>query len=121
MTQDTTFWPLEIHLDREARVLEIAYDDGRRDRLEAELLRVESPSAEVQGHGEGKTTVSGKRWVGIRDVEAVGNYAIRIHFDDGHDSGIYSWRYLRYLANEGPRLLDEYLAALAEQDGSRDF
>ena len=73
--ESTNFWPLELHLDREARELEIAWDDGRRDRLAAELLRVESPSAEVQGHGEGKTIVAGKRWVGILNVEAVGNYA----------------------------------------------
>ena len=121
MNEETTFWPREIHLRREDRVLEIAYDDGRRDRLAAELLRVESPSAEVQGHGEGKTLVGGKRWVGINSVEAVGNYAIRILFDDGHDTGIYSWRYLRFLADEGARLLDEYLVALEARGLGRDI
>ena len=121
MSEDAGFWPLEIRLHREERVLEIAYDDGRRDRLEAELLRVESPSAEVQGHGEGKTVVAGKRWVAITQVEQVGNYAIRILFDDGHDTGIYSWRYLRYLGENGERLLSAYVAAVDAKGLNRDF
>ena len=77
-------WPEEVRLKREARLLEIRFDDGSAFSLPAELLRVESPSAEVQGHGEGKTLVAGKRWVGIREIQPVGNYAIRIVFDDEH-------------------------------------
>ena len=77
------------------------FDDGARFTLPAELLRVESPSAEVQGHGPGqKTIVAGRRHVGIMDLEPVGNYAVRIKFDDLHDTGIYSWHYLYELGRE---------------------
>ena len=93
--------PTEIRLRRAERVLEVAFADGARYALPAEYLRVKSPSAEVQGHGPGqKTVVSGRRKVGIMRVEPVGHYAIRIVFDDLHDSGIYSWDYLRRLGRE---------------------
>ena len=83
--------PTEIRLKREEKALEIDFEDGKSFRLPAELLRVESPSAEVQGHGPSqKTLVAGRRHVGIMAVEPVGNYAIRIKFDDMHDTGIYS-------------------------------
>jgi DUF971 family protein len=90
--------PTEIRLLRAEKRLEIDFDDGARFSLPAEYLRVESPSAEVQGHGPGeRKTVAGRRHVGILGVEPVGHYAVRIVFDDGHDSGLYSWDYLAEL------------------------
>ena len=92
-------WPTDIVAMDKGRVLEVAFDDGRTVRLTAEKLRVESPSAEVRGHFPGeKKTVTGKENVAIVGIEPVGNYAIRILFDDGHDTGLYSWDYLRELA-----------------------
>jgi DUF971 family protein len=91
----TTRWPLELRLKKAEKLLEVVFDDGSRFRLPAEYLRVESPSAEVQGHGPGqKTLVAGRAHVGIIGLEPVGNYAVRITFDDLHDTGIYSWSYL---------------------------
>jgi len=114
-------WPLEIRLKQAEKVLEIDFDDGGRFAIPAELLRVESPSAEVQGHGPSqKTTVAGRRHVGILRLEPVGNYALRIDFDDGHDTGIFTWSYLRHLGTEKDRLIREYLAALAAKGLSRD-
>jgi DUF971 family protein len=92
-------WPTEITAMGKGRILEVAFDDGRTIRLTAEKLRVESPSAEVQGHSpKEKRTVTGKENVAIVAIEPVGNYAIKIVFDDGHDTGLYSWDYLRKLA-----------------------
>ena len=89
-------WPLEIRLRRVEKALEIDFDDEATFRYPAELLRVESPSAEVQGHSPAqKVTLPGKRNVGISDLEQVGNYAVRIIFDDGHSTGIYSYEHLR--------------------------
>src|ERR671938_2013414 len=106
--------PTEIRLKRAERVLEVAFDDGRRFALPAEYLRVESPSAEVQGHGPGqKVIVAGRREVGIMRLEPVGHYAIRIVFDDLHDSGIYSWDYLYRLGREQAERWGEYERALA--------
>ena len=116
-----TPWPVEIRLKRDERLLEIDYDDGRRFALPAELLRVESPSAEVQGHGEGKSLVAGKRWVGIKEVQPVGNYAVRLLFDDGHDSGIYSWRYLRGLGENQAAIWADYLERLAAEGRDREL
>lgn len=114
-------WPVEIRVKRAERRLEIDFDDGQSFAVPAELLRVESPSAEVQGHGPGgKTLVPGKRSVGIAAVEAVGNYAIRIRFDDGHDTGIFSWTYLRELGERREEIWNAYLAALAARGLSRD-
>jgi len=114
-------WPLEIRLKQAEKVLEIDFDDGGRFAIPAELLRVESPSAEVQGHGPSqKTIVAGRRHVGILRLEPVGNYAIRIDFDDGHDTGIFTWSYLRHLGAEQDRLIRDYLAALAAKGLSRD-
>jgi DUF971 family protein len=106
--------PTEIRLDRAARVLRVTYDDGAAFALPAEYLRVESPSAEVQGHGPGqKTIVPGKKDVGIRAVEPVGHYAVRLVFDDSHDTGIYSWDYLRELGVEQEKRWSLYLNELA--------
>lgn len=109
-------WPVELRLSRDGRILTLAWADGARHDIAAELLRVESPSAEVQGHApDQKTLVSGKRDVAIRDVQEVGSYAVRLVFDDGHDTGIYSWGALRRFGEEGARLLADYERALAER------
>lgn len=114
-------WPVEIRLKREEKALEVDFDDGRSFRLPAELLRVESPSAEVQGHGAGqKTLVAGRRHVGILALEPVGNYAVRIKFDDLHDTGIYSWAYLHELGLRQETLWRAYLDGLAAQGLSRE-
>jgi len=117
----TRHWPVEIRVKSAERRLEVDFDDGKTFTLPAELLRVESPSAEVQGHGPGgKTLVPGKRDVGIAGVDAVGNYAIRIRFDDGHDTGIFSWTYLRELGERQDEIWNAYLAALSARGLSRD-
>ncbi len=88
-------WPLELRLNSAKNVLTVAFDTGESFALPAEYLRVESPSAEVQGHGTGqKQIVKGKERIAIARLEPVGNYAVRIVFDDGHDTGLYSWDYL---------------------------
>ncbi len=111
----------EIRLDRAAHALEVAFDDGTRFRLPAEYLRVESPSAEVQGHGPGqKTLVAERRHVGIMSIEPVGNYAVRLVFDDLHDTGIYTWEYLHQLGREQDSRWQAYLAALAARGLSRE-
>ena len=113
--------PVEIHLRKAERVLDVTFDDGARFSLPAEYLRVESPSAEVQGHTPSqRQTVSGRRQVGIAGVEPVGNYAVRLIFDDGHDTGIYSWEILHRLGREQPRLWAAYLDALASRGLSRE-
>ncbi len=117
----TEHWPTELRLKQAEKVLEIAFDDGKRFRLPAEYLRVESPSAEVQGHGPGqKQLVHGRARVGMIGVEAVGNYAVRITFDDLHDTGIYSWRYLYQLGEEQERRWADYLGALAKAGLARE-
>ena len=114
--------PTEIRLNRAERRLEITFDDGGTFRLPAEYLRVESPSAEVQGHGPGqKTLVHGKRAVEITAVEPVGHYAVRLIFDDRHDTGIYTWDTLHRLGREYEGRWAEYEAALASQGLSRDL
>ena len=113
--------PTEIRLKRAEKALDIAFDDGSRFVLPAEYLRVESPSAEVQGHGPGqKVTVAGRRHVGILRVEPVGNYAVRIVFDDLHDTGIYGWDHLHRLGVEQEARWAAYLAELAAKGLSRD-
>ena len=93
--------PTEIRLNRADKTLDVTFDDGARFALPAELLRVESPSAEVQGHNpDQKQIVAGRRHVGIIAIEVVGNYAVRLTFDDLHDTGIYSWEYLYKLGSE---------------------
>lgn len=108
------------YLSAEKR-LEVDFDDGASFSYPAELLRVESPSAEVQGHGPGqKQVVAGRRHVGIMEVEPVGNYAVRIKFDDLHDTGIYSWSYLYKLGRDQQEIWAAYLAALESRGLSRD-
>jgi DUF971 family protein len=111
----------DIRLDKATQVLEVAFDDGARFRMPAEYLRVESPSAEVQGHGPGqKQVVGGKRPVAIIGIEPVGNYAVRLLFDDRHDTGIYSWDYLHELGREQDQRWQDYLNALDSKGLRRD-
>ena len=117
----TARWPVELRLKRAQKLLEIAFDDGSRFSLPAEYLRVESPSAEVKGHGPGqKTLVHGRAHVGMIGLDPVGNYAVRITFDDLHDTGIYSWSYLHQLGVEHERRWREYLDALSANGLSRE-
>ena len=123
MSEDfiTRNWPVEIRVRTAEKRLEIDFDSGESFSIPAELLRVESPSAEVQGHGSGqKATVAGQRHVAIVAVEPVGNYAVRIRFDDGHSTGIYSWRYLYDLGRRKETIWNDYLGRLAERGLSRD-
>ena len=114
-------WPAELRLFKEEGRLEIDFSDGRSCSLSAEYLRVESPSAEVQGHGPGqKKIVSGRRHVKIAAVEPVGHYAVRLVFDDKHDTGIYSWAYLRDLGDTHAERWAAYQAALLDRGLSRD-
>ncbi len=104
----------EIRVRRATRSLDVSFDDGHAVSLPAEYLRVESPSAEVQGHGpDQKVLVSGKEGVSIASVEPIGNYAVRIRFSDGHDTGIFTWAYLHELSAEYPVRWATYLQALA--------
>jgi len=112
--------PTEIRLKRAERCLEIRFDDKATFRLPAELLRVESPSAEVQGHSPAqRQLVAGAAGVGIARLEPVGNYAIRIVFDDGHDTGLYTWSYLYELGRDQDGRWRRYLAAMEEAGLSR--
>lgn len=102
-------WPTELEFRQSDRTLSIAYDDGARFAIPFELLRVESPSAEVQGHGpHQKKLVAGKTRVQVVEAEPVGRYAVRLAFDDGHASGIYSWDYLRELGENADALMAAY-------------
>ncbi|MBL6602398.1 MAG: DUF971 domain-containing protein [Candidatus Puniceispirillum sp.] len=116
-----TVWPEEIRLSKAKDSLFVKFDNGYETTLTAELLRVESPSAEVQGHGSGqKTTPAGKANVTIAAIEPVGNYAIRISFSDGHDTGLFSWDILHDYGQRQQQLIDDYLARLAAADQRRD-
>ena len=113
-------WPTELKVDKDKRVLTVTFDDGRSFALPAELLRVLSPSAEVQGHSpEQRVTVGGKKNVGIVRLEPVGNYAVRIVFDDGHDTGLFVWEYLRELGENREARWQDYLADLAAKKLTR--
>ena len=117
----TVAWPVEIRLMRDRRALQVLFDDGKIFNLSAELLRVTSPSAEVQGHSEAeRKTVGGKRNVTILSVDSVGNYAVRIGFDDMHSTGIYSWAFLRDLGLNAGRRFQEYLDDLQAKGLDRD-
>jgi DUF971 family protein len=117
----TAAWPVEIRLPKDRRTLRVAFDDGRTFDLSAELLRVTSPSAEVQGHSEAeRKTVGGKRNVAILSVDPVGNYAVRLGFDDMHSTGIYSWAFLRDLGENAERRFQDYLDDLQARGLDRD-
>jgi DUF971 family protein len=117
----TTAWPVEIRLVKDRRALNVTFDDGNSFSLSAELLRVTSPSAEVQGHSEAqRKTVGGKRNVTILSVDPVGNYAVRIGFDDMHSTGIYSWAFLRDLGLNAERRFQDYLDDLSAKGLDRD-
>ena len=114
-------WPTELRLGKDRRTLVVAYDDGAQFELTAEMLRVMSPSAEVQGHSESeRKTVGGKRNVSIIKVDTVGNYAVRIGFDDMHDSGIYSWAFLREMGENAEEKFASYLTDLSAKGLDRD-
>jgi DUF971 family protein len=113
-------WPTELRVDHPRSMLTVTFDTGERFMLPAEYLRIESPSAEVQGHSAAqKQVVPGKRHVKIESLEPVGNYATRIRFDDGHDTGLYSWDYLHQLGREQTAKWDAYLSVLRARKLSR--
>ncbi len=115
-----TVWPRELKLDKDKRTLTVSFDDGASYDLPAEVLRVLSPSAEVQGHSpEQRVTVPGKKNVRIARIEPVGNYAVRIVFDDGHDTGLYVWDYLRDLGENQETRFQSYLEELAARGLAR--
>ena len=121
MTAAERPWPEEIKVDKAAHTLKVLFSDGKSFVLPAELLRVESPSAEVQGHSPSqKQLVSGRMHVGIIGVEPVGNYAVKLVFDDLHDTGIYTWDYLYALGEQQDAVWADYLADLAAAGLSRD-
>ena len=116
----TDVWPEEIRLAKSKSLLDVRFDNGKSFSLSAELLRVESPSAEVQGHGPGqKTTPVGKRDILISSIEPVGNYAIRIGFSDGHNTGIFSWNTLYEYGLRQDELMAEYLSRLKNDSTTR--
>ncbi len=118
---ETEHWPTEVRYRSETKRVEIEFDNGVAFSYPAELLRVESPSAEVQGHGPGdKIILPGRRHVGIMAIEPVGHYAIRIKFDDLHDTGIFSWQYLYNLGENQAEIWQTYLAALESRGLSRE-
>ena len=114
-------WPTELRLHKDRKTLTVSFDGGERYDFSAEYLRVLSPSAEVQGHSaEERKTVSGKRDVGIMEVLQVGNYAVRLVFDDMHSTGIYGWEFLRDLGRNHARNWQDYLDELAAKNLTRD-
>ncbi len=118
---DASAWPVEIRLAKNRNVLHVAFDDGKAFDLSAELLRVTSPSAEVQGHSEAqRKTVGGKRNVAILSVDPVGNYAVRLGFDDMHSTGIYSWAFLRDLGLNADERFRNYIDDLSAKGLDRD-
>jgi DUF971 family protein len=121
MAAETRPWPTEVRLSKDRRSLKVAFEGGTSFTLPAEYLRVESPSAEVQGHGpDERKTVPGKRNVEIIEVLPVGHYAVRLVFDDMHSTGIYAWDYLRELGREQETRFQKYLDDLAAKGLSRE-
>lgn len=115
-------WPTELRQAKDGRSLHITFDDGSSFNLAAEYLRVESPSAEVKGHGPGQEQlVTGKRHVAIERLEPIGTYAVRIHFNDRHSTGLYTWSYLAKLGRERDEIWNQYLEKLTAAGASRDF
>ena len=118
---ENTAWPTELRLAKDRKVLTVAFDGGDSFALPAEYLRVKSPSAEVQGHSpDERKTVPGKRNVMILEVNPVGNYAVRLVFDDMHSTGIFSWDYLTELGRNQPQYWQDYLDELAAKGMTRD-
>jgi DUF971 family protein len=114
-------WPVEIRLAKDRRALNVVFDDGASFELSAELLRVVSPSAEVQGHSESeRKTIGGKRNVSILSVDPVGNYAVRLWFDDMHSTGIFSWAFLHEIGRDAGGRFESYLDDLAAKGLDRD-
>lgn len=114
-------WPTELRVSKDRQRLLVTFNDGASFDLSAEMLRVLSPSAEVQGHSPAqRVTVPGKRNVAIISLTPTGNYAVRIGFDDFHDTGIYTWSYLRELGERGEAMFAEYERELAEKGMDRD-
>lgn len=114
-------WPTEIRLRKDRRALLVRFDDGKDYDLGAELLRVLSPSAEVQGHSpEQRQTVPGKANVSVTAIDPVGNYAVRLTFSDGHNTGLFSWTYLRHLGENREGLWGGYLADLKAKGLARE-
>jgi len=112
--------PTDIKLHQKSRILEITFDDGYECNLTCEYLRISSPSAEVQGHGPGQEVLQvGKQNVGINQLEPSGNYALKVHFDDGHDSGLFTWDYLYALGQHYEKNWQAYLAKLEAAGKSR--
>lgn len=111
--------PTDIKLKKASRTLMLSYADGHSYALSAEYLRVHSPSAEVRGHGN-PVLQTGKKHVGFKGIEQVGNYAVKLDFDDGHETGLYSWEYLYELATQQDRMWQAYLDQLAKAGASRD-
>lgn len=121
MSDDTHAWPSELRLHKDRKMLTVAFEGGETYDLPAEYLRVKSPSAEVQGHSaEERKTVPGKHDVGIIEVLPVGNYAVRLVFDDLHSTGIFGWDYLRELGRNHQKYWQDYLDELATKNLSRD-
>ncbi|WP_421956359.1 gamma-butyrobetaine hydroxylase-like domain-containing protein [Polaromonas sp.] len=113
--------PTALTVHSQSRVLEIAFSDGAQFRIPFELMRVYSPSAEVQGHGPGQEVLqTGKREVNVVELEPIGNYAVKPVFSDGHESGIFSWDYLYHLGSEQDRLWDDYTRKLQAAGANRD-
>jgi DUF971 family protein len=113
--------PTEIKLHQQSRLLEISFDDGVRCQLPYEYLRVYSPSADVSGHGPGQEVLQvGKKGVGISELIPVGSYAVQINFDDGHDTGLYTWEYLYKLGKNHAQLWQDYLDRIAGAGASRE-
>jgi DUF971 family protein len=119
--QKDTPTPLDITVHSASKVLEIAFSDGQTFRIPFELMRVYSPSAEVQGHGPGQESLqTGKRDVTVQALTAVGHYAVQPTFSDGHDTGIYTWDYLHFLGSQQERLWSDYHQRLAAAELDRD-
>ena len=121
MSAKTTPAPTDLTLHGASRVLEIGFADGRSFRIPFELMRIYSPSAEVQGHGPGQEVLqTGKREVSVVDIEQVGNYAVKPTFSDGHDTGLFTWEYLYFLGDQQTQLWTDYERRLNEAGVDRD-
>lgn len=122
MTATPGLWPTELSLSPNKAILTVTFNDGQRFDLSAELLRVEAPSADVQGHGaDQKQTPDGKKHVTIHNIEPVGHYAVRLTFSDGHDTGLYSWETLHRYGINSDQMMQDYIKRLEEMGLSRDL